>query len=166
MEVLFHLLGVREGDSIDALQRVVGGLAEPVSRGVLCDFERLHHIRVRDVRTSAQVDQSAASVGCHLTAIRDLVADQLHLEWVGGEETEAFLFGEHQSLKGLFLSKDLLGSFLDLVVVLIREDVLASVRVVVEAIGSRRSNAELDSKLVLQSLAQDVSRGMPEALLA
>ncbi len=77
--VLRHLLAGRERDAVDALKRLVGSISKPVRRRVLLHRKRLDATRVNDVRTTAQIDQGAASVNGRRRAIRNLVLDDVHL---------------------------------------------------------------------------------------
>jgi hypothetical protein len=69
------------------LKRVIGLLTKPISSRVLFDLEGLDHGRWWNVRTSAQIDQGATSIGSTFATIRDLVADKLDLERIVTKES-------------------------------------------------------------------------------
>ena len=96
---LVELLLGREGNGVDALQTIVGGLSEPVGRRVAHHLEALDEFSRGDVRARAQIDQVAAAVGSHGLAVLDLARDGLHLEGVGLEEGEGVVLGEDQALE-------------------------------------------------------------------
>lgn len=53
---------LRESNTTDTLQGVVGLVTEEVGRGVLHDFEGLDLASVLDVRTTAEINQCTAAV--------------------------------------------------------------------------------------------------------
>ena len=75
LDVLVKLLLRGEGDSVDALKTVVGGLAEPVGRRVSHHFETLDEFSGGNMRASAQINQVAALVSGHALTILDLSTD-------------------------------------------------------------------------------------------
>jgi hypothetical protein len=80
--VLGHLLGVGERDAVDALERVVLGVAHKVGRRGFGDREGLDLGRVGDVRAGAEVDERAAAVDGRRGAVRDLGLDEVSLVFV------------------------------------------------------------------------------------
>jgi len=85
VDVFVKQLLRRERNSINSLKTVVRGLAQPIGRGVLENFEGLHSARVRNVRTRAKVDEVPAAVGRDLPAFWDLVLNEGDLERVVAE---------------------------------------------------------------------------------
>ena len=77
LAVVGHLFGVREGDTVDALEGGVVGVAEEVRSRVLEDRKGFDPARVGDVGATAEVDQGAAAVDRRRRVVRDLGLDQL-----------------------------------------------------------------------------------------
>jgi hypothetical protein len=118
-EVGLHLLRVREGDAVDALQGVVVGVAEPVGGGGLGHLEGLDGGRRGHVRAAAEVDQGPAAVGGGVAAVGDLGRDERGLEGVVGEHAQRLGLGEDDALEGLLGLGHGLGAGLDLRVVVL-----------------------------------------------
>ena len=75
LDVLVELFLRGEGDSIDALKTVIGGLTEPVGCRVSHHFETLDEFSGGNMGTSAQINQVAALVSSHALSILDLSVD-------------------------------------------------------------------------------------------
>mmetsp|Transcript_63967 Transcript_63967/g.164651 ORF Transcript_63967/g.164651 Transcript_63967/m.164651 type:complete len:517 (-) Transcript_63967:590-2140(-) len=146
----------REGHAIDALQRVVLSLAQPVGGRVLRDGEGLHAPHGGEVRSAAQVDEWAAAVGGRHGARRHLAADEVHFEWVAGEEFQGLLASEHEALERLIGLAECLDLLLDLGEVRVREAAVAQEDVVVEAAVDGRPNRQVTAKLLLERSPHDV----------
>lgn len=71
-----------EGDTVHTLEAVIGGLAQPVGRGVLHNFEGLDSASHGDMGASTQVNQVTVLVGCNFPAIWNLSFYQLHFKWI------------------------------------------------------------------------------------
>ena len=80
--MLRHLLGIGEGNSIDALKGVVGVVAKEVARRGLHDFHCLDPAGVGDVRTQAEVDERATSINCGRSTIGNLRVEEVLLVFV------------------------------------------------------------------------------------
>ena len=80
--VLSQLFFIGEGDTVDALQGVVLGVAEEVRRGALSDHERLDLAGVGDVGADAKVDHRTAAVDGGGGAVGDLGLNELLLVFV------------------------------------------------------------------------------------
>ena len=76
VQVLFELLVAGPGRAVDALQHLVARVATPVRAGKLGELERLAEPPGRrQVRTAAQIDESALPVERHLFALGDVCDD-------------------------------------------------------------------------------------------
>lgn len=80
--VFGHLFLVREGDTVDSLQRIVVGVSEEVGGRVFGDHECLDFTGVRDMRTDAQVDHGTAAVDGGGCTIGDFGVDEVLLVFV------------------------------------------------------------------------------------
>ena len=60
--VLSHLLGVRERDTVDSLERIILGVSQEIRGGVLHDSKSLDSASVGDMRSTAQINQRTATV--------------------------------------------------------------------------------------------------------
>jgi hypothetical protein len=114
--VLLHQLGVREGDTVHALQGVVGSAAEPVRGRRTQHLKRFHSTCVRHVRTAAQINERAAAVRSGVAAIGNFVGNDLHLECVVGEHPQGLLFAQDDALESLLLLDDSFSFGVDLLV--------------------------------------------------
>ena len=77
--VLRQLLRVWERDTVYALQRIVGGIAEEVRRRVLRDHHRLDLTRVRYMRADAEVNHGSAAIYRRRGAVWYLRVDKMKL---------------------------------------------------------------------------------------
>ena len=121
LDVLVEFLLRGEGDGVDALKTVVGGLAEPVSSRVFHHFETLDELSGGNMRPSAQINQVAALISSHALSILNLSGDGRQLERISLEELKGFLLGEDEALELLILVCNFLGGFLNDGVILFRE---------------------------------------------
>jgi hypothetical protein len=83
------------------------------------DGERLDVSGVRDVRTSAKIDERAASVDGAGGAVRDALVDEVLLVFAVFEHLEELFLGHLQTLKGLLLLDDGAGQRLQRLLVLL-----------------------------------------------
>mmetsp|Transcript_10181 Transcript_10181/g.25475 ORF Transcript_10181/g.25475 Transcript_10181/m.25475 type:complete len:200 (+) Transcript_10181:1221-1820(+) len=93
--VLLQLLRRREGDTVDALQRVIVCRSKPVSRRILHHREGLHAPSRWQVWPTAQVDQIAAAVCRGLRARSYLAGNQIDFEGVARKELQSLLSGNN-----------------------------------------------------------------------
>ena len=112
----------------------------------------------------AQINKTSAFVRSDFTAIWDLSRDQGNLEWVAAEKSESLFFGQDKTREGLRRGNDFSCSFLDILVVFFVEYIRSCVRIVEESVFGWWTVTKLHSVFVLESLAQNVSRRMPEGL--
>mmetsp|Transcript_5306 Transcript_5306/g.16654 ORF Transcript_5306/g.16654 Transcript_5306/m.16654 type:complete len:469 (-) Transcript_5306:558-1964(-) len=143
---LLQELGVREGDAVDALQRVAVGLAEEVGGRVLLHGESLHTPRVGQVRPAAQVDERATAVGGGERAIGDLGPDRVRFKRVVRKQAERVRLGEDEALEGRLGLGKRLGLRVDRRVLVHADRFAAHVRVVEKARGGGRTMRELHSE--------------------
>ena len=80
LEPVVHELVFGEGDAVDALEGLVGGVAEPVGGRVLVDALGFDAVGVGDVRAEAEVDEGAAAVDGRASAVGDFFVDEVGLE--------------------------------------------------------------------------------------
>lgn len=80
--VVDHSLGVWEGDTVDALEGGVVGVAQKVGGRVLEDCKGFDTTRMGDVGTAAEVDQGTTAVDRRRRVVRDLGLNQLQLELI------------------------------------------------------------------------------------
>lgn len=106
LEVLGKLLLVGEGYPVDALEGVIGRVAEEIRRRELEDAKGLDPARVCNVRAPAKVDERATSIDGGGGAVGDLVADDVLLVFIGLEQLEQLVLGDGQPLEGLLLADD------------------------------------------------------------
>jgi len=123
LEVLVELLFRRVGDAVNALERVVSDLAEPVRARILHDLEGLDHLCGADVRSRAQVDEISAAVDGDRGAFVDLTLNNRLLERVGIEHLEGVLFGDDQTLESLLVRDNLFGGSFDLHIIFVRKNI-------------------------------------------
>ena len=75
----FHILIqkflTREGNSVNSLQVVISVFAKPIGCRVFSHLEGFHPVSRRQMRSSAQVNQGAASVGSRQAILRDFVCN-------------------------------------------------------------------------------------------
>lgn len=167
LKVLIELLLLGEGDTIDALQRVVLLVSLPVGRGVVGHREGLDLRGVREMRATAQVDEGTTTVGSANRSVRDLIAQDLDLVLVILEHLQSLLLRDLQTLEGLLLTDGGSKELLELLVVLVSHDSagLHSDIVVETTILQGGTSAEMRVELALEGLAEDVSGRVPEDLL-
>jgi hypothetical protein len=121
------------------------------------------------MRTAAKVDQWTTTVRRARLAVGNLGLDDLGLEAIVREHLQSLLLGELQALEWLFFLDDERNELLDLGEVLLLDGTVVGHRhVVVEAAGllDRRADAQVALVSALQGLAQDMSRRVPEGVLA
>lgn len=104
--VLVKLLLVGERNTSNSLDGLVLAVTQPVSGRVPDDGESLDISSVRDVRSSAQIDEGAASIDGTLGAIGHSLVDEVFLVLAVLEHLEEFVLGHLQTLKRLLLLDD------------------------------------------------------------
>mmetsp|Transcript_4005 Transcript_4005/g.16005 ORF Transcript_4005/g.16005 Transcript_4005/m.16005 type:complete len:884 (+) Transcript_4005:169-2820(+) len=163
---LDEVLLVGERDAVDALQRVVVGLAEPVRRRGARHFERLDAPRVGQVRPHAEVDDGARLVRRRAAAVGNLGRDERDFERVLGEHLEQLGFGHDEPLERRLRVGDLLHGLGEFAELGVRDRRVAHVRVVVEAAVDGGADGELAAVPALEHGAEQVARRVPERRLA
>mmetsp|Transcript_27447 Transcript_27447/g.64340 ORF Transcript_27447/g.64340 Transcript_27447/m.64340 type:complete len:320 (+) Transcript_27447:1452-2411(+) len=121
-----------------------------------------HLTGVRNVRTTAQIDQITVSVNGGARSVGDLRGQDFDLEGVVFEQLEGLVFGHNHSLEFLLLLDDFLDFLLDGFVVVFFDCILAHVRIVIETTLQRRSDGELHPEQMLQGFSHHVRGGVPE----
>lgn len=104
--VLFKLLLVRERNTSNSLDGFVLAVTQPVSGRVPDDSEGLDVSGVRDVGSSAQIDEGTASIDSALGAIGHSLVDEVLLVLAVLEHLKEFILGHLQTLEGLLLLDD------------------------------------------------------------
>lgn len=99
---LEHFL-VGKADPVQSLQTVVFSVPEPIGGGMSGSAESFDFARVRQMRSTAQVNQITALVHGGASVIRHLGPQNLHLERIVGKQLKAFLFGNYKPLEWLLL---------------------------------------------------------------
>ena len=164
--VLGELRLLGERDPVDALQSLPLGVGPPERARGARHLGRLQVAGVRQVRPRAQVDHGPAAVK------RDLGPggepfDQLGLELVLGEHPERLLARDDRALEPLLFGRDPLDRLVqDREVRVGQRAVPAHVAVVVEPLGDRGPDGQLDAERLLERLAQHVRGGVPEGVPA
>jgi len=97
-----HFL-IWKANPVQSLQRVILGIAQPVGGRMACGRKGLDLARVRQVRSSAQIDEIAAPVDRGAGVVRHLGGDDGLLEGITGEEFQGLLFGNDEALELLLL---------------------------------------------------------------
>mmetsp|Transcript_17983 Transcript_17983/g.44413 ORF Transcript_17983/g.44413 Transcript_17983/m.44413 type:complete len:225 (-) Transcript_17983:801-1475(-) len=150
---LFHillpnlqLLLIGERNTVDSLQRIIVGIAQPVSSRDLSGSKGLDLSSVGNVRTTAQIDQVSASVNGGTASIGNLGGQNLHLEWVVSKELQSLILGNDHTLEFLLLFGNLTNFLFNSLVIIFTKIILAHVGIVKETISQRRSNSELVTK--------------------
>lgn len=164
---LGHLLRVREGHSVNTLERVVLGVTEEVRGRVLGDGERLDAAGVGNVGTETQVDERSTAVDRRRGAIGNLLVDVVLLVLVVLEHLEKDLLGQLEALERLLLLDSLLRDLLNLLVVVLADGlVVAQAHVVEEStLGKGRTVTKAASlERTLTGLTHDVRGRVPEDL--
>mmetsp|Transcript_32718 Transcript_32718/g.77127 ORF Transcript_32718/g.77127 Transcript_32718/m.77127 type:complete len:278 (+) Transcript_32718:1152-1985(+) len=166
---LFHhflphlqLLLIGEGNSVQSLKGIVFGIAQPVGSRVLGSGKRLDLSGVRNVGTTAQVDEITASVDGGAGSVRNLGAQDLDLERIVRKELEGLVLGDDHALELLFLFDDARDFFLDGFVIVVFDGIRSHVRIVIESRLEGRSDGELGTKEVLERLSHHVRRRVPK----
>jgi len=155
--VLIELLLGGEGNTIDSLQTVIGCFSEPVGRRVLEDFEGFNTAGVGYMGASTQINQVAIAVGGNLTAVGDLVGDELNLEGILSEQSQSLFLTEDDPLEHLLLSDDFLCCLLNGFIVILREMPSVSAESVIEETTvSRGTVAKVHTVLALHGLSKDM----------
>ena len=110
MTCLFHillpnlqLLFIGERNTVDSLQRIIVGITQPVGGRDLSGSKSLDLSSVGNMRTTTQIDQVSASINSGTASIRNLVGQNLHLEWVVGKELQSLILGNDHTLEFLLL---------------------------------------------------------------
>lgn len=114
----------------------------------------------------AQIDKTSASVSSYFASVRDLSWDQGNLEWVATEKSKSFFFAQDKTGEGLGRLNDFSCSLLNIFVVFLLENISSCVRIVEKSFLSWWSMTKLHSIFILKSLAQDMSRWMPEGFFS
>jgi len=138
-----------------------------LSNSYLHDVESLDSTSVRNVRTSAQIDQGTATVDGGAGAIGNLVLDNVLLVLVVAEHLEQILLLQGETLESLLLLDGLLGDLLQGLPVRLQNRLgVGESHFVVETILDRGTNAQTATESSLASLTQNVSTRVPEDLLS
>lgn len=140
LNMRIQVLLLWEGNTVDSLEIVIRVLSEPVSGRVLLDLECFHVSSIGQVRSRAEIDKLAALVRSGHAVFGDLICDQLHFERVMLEELESLRFGEDNTLEDLLFTDNLREGFLDIRVIILRDLLVANVRVVEESVLQGWSN--------------------------
>ena len=167
--------------AVEALQLLVALITAPVRRGVAGERERRDVAGVRHVRTPAEIlpgngivppevvvdgelagtDLDTGPVVVAVTGLA-LVGDQLQFVGLGGELAARLVVGHRPATEPLPFLDDLGHRLLELAKI-IRGEGLGQVEVVVEAVGDRRSDAELGLGVPrLDGLGGDVRGRVPQ----
>ena len=125
VHVFFQLLLRGEGDSIDSLQTVIGGLSEPVSGRVAHHLKTFNELGGGNMRARAQVNEVTTFVGSNFHSIANLASNGRDLEGVRLEEGQGLLLGQHKSLELLIGAGNLLCGLFDRGVIFLRENLRA-----------------------------------------
>jgi len=111
--ILGQLLLVREGDTVDSLEGVVGVVTEEVGCGVFGDHECLDFSGVGDMRADAEINHGATAVDSRGGAVGDLGFDEVLLVLVVVEHFEELLLGHDETLELLLVLDGTLGKLLE-----------------------------------------------------
>ena len=74
-----HLFSIWEGNTIDSLQRIIFGIPQKVRSRVLEDRKGFNTTRMREMRSSTEINQRPASIDRRGRTIWDLGLDELDL---------------------------------------------------------------------------------------
>ena len=165
--VLLELLGLGEGDAVDALERVVVLVAEEVRGRVLEHVERLDSVRVGNVRPDAEIDHRPAAVDGRRGAVGHLGLDHVLLVLVVVEHLEQVGLGRDEPLERLLLVRRRFRQLLQRRVVALQHRLpVRHAHLVEEPVVRRRAEAEVAAVVPFRRLAEHVRRRVPEDLLA
>mmetsp|Transcript_11401 Transcript_11401/g.13900 ORF Transcript_11401/g.13900 Transcript_11401/m.13900 type:complete len:405 (-) Transcript_11401:570-1784(-) len=158
-----HFL-VGEGDSVHALQGIVGSLSEPAGGAVAGAGEGLHLAGVLHVRTAAEINEVAAAVHRGAFTVTHLGVEDGKFEGVGRKQFQSFLLGQHQPFEFLLLFGDFGHFRLDHFVILLLEIEIAfaHVAIVVESSTERRTDGELAPEGMLERFSEHVRTAVPK----
>lgn len=168
LEVSVHQLLIRERNTVDSLERVVGGVTQEVRRGVFQKLESLDAAGVRNMGTTAKIDQRTTSVDGSRGAIRNFRRDKSLLVLVVREHLEKVLLGNNESLKLLLLLDSRLGPSLNVGKFRGMNGTLTIINAhfIEETVIGGGTDTKVSTIEVLASLTKNVGRGMPKDLLS
>ena len=108
-----ELFLVGEGNPVETLQGIVFGVSQPIGGRMLRGSKGFDLTGVRNVGTTAQIDEIAISVNGGAGSVGDLRGQDFDLEGVVGEQLEGLVLGDYHALEFLFLLDDFLYFFFD-----------------------------------------------------
>jgi len=172
---------LRESDTTDTLQGVIGLVTKEVGGRVLHDLEGLDLASVLNMGSTAQINQSTAAVHCRLLPSNQLINVMKFVLGIG-EHLLQVLLGHLQTVEALLLLEDFSSTVIERLPVGFADDTSNSLlalsdpnmrhvyipvrhsHVVEETLGSRGTVRQKTAEFALACLTESVGRGMPENL--
>ena len=103
----FQHLFIGETDTVNALQTVVVRIAEPIRGRVPRRSKSFDLSRVRHVRSTAQINQIAATINCGALTVWHFGRNNGNFERIVGKQLESFLFCDYHAFELLFFFDNL-----------------------------------------------------------
>jgi len=156
-----------ESETVDTLKYVRVSLAIKIDRRGSVDIKDLSHGSVRDVRTTAKIDEVATPVGSDTLVFRDTIDDS-QLVRVVREDLLCLFNSQIDTLEGLVLVGSLLALADETLEITSSQHLvsLGHLDIIEEVRFSSRTDVEQAVIAVLKTATEDMGRTVPEDMLA